>query len=224
MALHVYNDGKTPRKSSEDSSSPAVSSSSKPTRPARDPIANGELEIRLLSRMASRDPEALSELYRIYANPLFSFAMKSLGDQFEAEETLQDAFVRIWDKAPQYDPKLSKPFTWAVMITRGLCLDRLRKRSRKRRLHTLPLADHDDGATSTDASIADLFFSETTRIVKNALQELPQEERRCVRMAIFGEITHYQIAEELNQPLGTVKSRIRRGIIKLRDLLKDHDR
>ena len=110
------------------------------------------------------------------------------------------------------------------MILRGLCLDRLRKRTVRSRISIVELSIVENVASSGPKGIERIYFNELTGKVRNAMQRLNMEERRCLELAIFGEATHPEIAERLGQPLGSVKSRIRRGMVKLREHLKDsHD-
>ncbi|MGK0190520.1 MAG: RNA polymerase sigma-70 factor (ECF subfamily), partial [Verrucomicrobiales bacterium] len=180
----------------------------------------GNREVQLFERMGMGDSGALEELYQIYSNPLYSYAFKMLTNQEEAEEVLQDTFVRLWKKATKFRPEVSKPFTWSTMILRGLCLDRLRKRNVRSRIVVVELSIVENLACSSPKGIERLYFSELTSRVRKALQGVNAEERQCLELAIFGDATHPEIAEKLGQPLGTVKSRIRRGLIKLRELLK----
>lgn len=181
----------------------------------------GEREIRLFARMGCGDTSALEELYQIYANPLYSYAYKMLSNQEEAEEVLQDTFVRLWKKASKFRPEVSKPFTWTIMILRGLCLDRLRKRNVRARVSVVELSVVENLASTGPKGIERLYFNELTSRVRKGLAGLNVEERQCLELAIFGDATHPEIAEKLGQPLGTVKSRIRRGLLKLRELLND---
>lgn len=176
----------------------------------------------LLQRIGQSDSRALSELYQCYAGPLYSYAFKMLANHEDAEEVLQDTFVRIWKKAAMYDGERSKPFTWSVMIVRGLTLDRLRRRNKKSAIKSVPLELVDEPLASTDDCLGHLFFSEASRQVQQAMETLPEVERRWLELVVFSEITHSQIAQETQQPLGTVKARIRRGLIKLRIALERH--
>lgn len=190
--------------------------------PIDSPRQRADKERVLLKRIARQDSSALNELYQCYAGPLYSYACRMLSDHEDAEEVLQDTFVRIWKKADQYDEERSKPFTWSVMIVRGLALDRLRSRHKKSALTTVPLDSVEEPGSSRHASLEHLFFNEAARQVQQALQTLPETERDCLERVIFSDTTHSQIAELTQQPLGTVKARIRRGFIKLRIALDHH--
>ena len=90
-------------------------------------------EVRLLQRLARRDSGAVAEAYALYGGPVFSYALRALGSREDAEEVLQDTFLRLWEKAGDYDPSLGRPFTWVFLLARGLCLDRQRRVGRRSR-------------------------------------------------------------------------------------------
>ena len=164
-----------------------------------------------MRRIAEGDASAVDELYRNFATPLFSFALRVLGRREDAEEVLQDTFVRIWKKAASFDSARSRPYTWAVMILRGLALDRLRLR--QRRPEPLPLALVPESPPPPD------FPEEEAARLRVAFGSLRAEERACLELAIFEDRSHQEIATDLGQPLGTVKSRVRRALARLRELL-----
>ncbi len=179
----------------------------------------GASESALMVRIGAGDKTALQELYHLYSKPLYSYAFKVLGCAQDAEEVVQDAFVRYWKKAASFDRSRSKPYTWAVMILRGICFDRLRQRNKLSHPPTIP--DSEESLRRLpDRSIESLAFRETAQQVRSAISLLEPEERSCVELAVFGELSHSGIAEKLGRPLGTVKSQVRRGMNKLRHLLR----
>ena len=183
------------------------------------PAADG-LQKQLLRRIAAEDRQALADLYDQLAGSLFAIAYRILGDRHEAEEVIQDVFVQIWDKAATFDPVMAAPFTWALSITRNRSIDRLRSRQRRARLmddleHATEV-NSTPGAPGSDFHLAD---DELTTI-RSAVHSLPLEQRQAIEMAFFGGKTHLEIAEELQEPLGTIKARIRRGMLRLRESLQ----
>jgi len=189
--------------------------------PSSEVVDDSLREQQILHRLAARDSRAMVDLYQLYSTPLFSYAMKCLRDEADAEEALQDAFIKIWNQAGDFDPARSRPFTWCYMILRGLCFDRLRKRSaQKRRGQKIPLDDVNPKGTGQTEVIRRLIFHEHVAQIRTALRTLKPLERTYIEMAVFGEITHSEIAERVDEPLGTVKTRIRRGMIKLRKALR----
>ena len=174
----------------------------------------------LLRRIAAQDREALARFYDETAGVLFSTAMRILGDAPEAEEVIQDVFLQIWNKAATFDGTLGVPFQWALGITRNRCIDRLRVRKRKAvLLDELVEAAVVDAAAPSSAG-PDRFGGDEVAAVRSAVQSLPAEQRQAIEMAFFGGLTHHEIAAMLKQPLGTIKARIRRGMLKLRESLQ----
>lgn len=178
--------------------------------PLRERNLTAELEI--LRRMAGGETPALNDLWDAWSRPLFAVAVRALGSAEDAEEVLQDALVRFWNKAPDYDSSQSQPFTWAVMILRGLIHDRLR--ARRRRPVLVGGECHPEGTAETmpPGQRGDL---------EQALSLLTPDERQALDIAVFHPATHEEIATRLGQPLGTVKSRIRRALDKLRSALTE---
>jgi RNA polymerase sigma-70 factor, ECF subfamily len=176
----------------------------------------------LARRMKAGEEAAFAEFYDRFAPGLFSVIYAILRDQKEAEDVLQDAFVQMWKRSASYDPARSKLFTWAVMISRHKAIDRLRSRQRQSKLSE-EMANETKrnslGATFERADFAILQQDERER-VRAALAQLNDSQREALDLAFFSGLTHTQIAEKLGTPLGTVKARIRRGLLALRDLLK----
>jgi RNA polymerase sigma-70 factor (ECF subfamily) len=178
-----------------------------------------EAQAQLLHRVAAQDAQALAELYDLTAKPLFSLALRILGDVSEAEEVIQDVFVQIWKNASSFDPLLGPAFHWALSITRHRAIDRLRARQRRARLIENLEEDTAANAPTGTASDEEALGAEDTAAVRSGLGGLPLDQRRVIELAFFGGLTHQQIAETLNEPLGTIKARIRRGLLKLRESL-----
>jgi RNA polymerase sigma-70 factor (ECF subfamily) len=184
-----------------------------------DPNPAEEFQVQLLGRIASGDRLALAEFYDQIAGPLFSTATRILGDAHEAEEVVQDVFVQIWEKAATFDAGLGSPFTWAMRITRNRSIDRLRSRQRRTRL--AEQFQENFAITSAGAAAAELG-EEAVGQIRSTVGNLPANQRRVIEMAFFGGLTHVEIAEALGEPLGTIKARIRRGMLKLRESLQGY--
>ena len=181
--------------------------------------ASASSEAQLIRRVGQRDPEAFAALYDCYSKPLYSFVLRILNDPQEAEDVLQEVFLRIWEKASCFDEAAGKPFTWAISITRNKAIDRLRTRQRK--LQVFGETDDSDvvvsgpGETQRDENVWRDLVAQIRRVV----EELPGEQRESIELAFFNGLTHMEIARALEEPLGTVKARIRRGMLRLRDSL-----
>lgn len=177
-------------------------------------------ECALLARMAAGDQGALGELYSLYSDALYSYALRITGGESDAEEVLQDAFVKFWRRARGFDPAKSRPFTWAVMITRSLAIDRVRRLDVRRRTFAAVERepDHFEPANSGDA-VREVLFAETVERVRRAMSRLSENERRCVEAAVFDCAGSSEIATLLDVPTGTAKSWLHRGLTKLRHWL-----
>lgn len=188
--------------------------------PERQATAEGQNE--LLARIAKQDLAALDEFYDQTCGPIFSIAFRILGEATEAEEVVQDVFVQIWEKAPAFDPALGSAFHWALSITRHRSIDRLRARQRRARL----VDDFQNSGLANDQPLSNsaTLASETDDAaqIRAVLTSLPQEQRQAIEMAFFGGKTHQEIAWELGEPIGTIKARIRRGMLKMRDGLREY--
>lgn len=171
-----------------------------------------------LAAMARRESAALDQLYRLWAPSLMGIALNILHDHTEAEECLQDAFVRMWRKAGDFDPARGQPFVWAFGILRGLCLDRLRYRTRLKR-GGINAGAH--ALAPEPASAPAVLAADDLQRVQHFMSGLEPAERECIQLAVLMEYTHTEIAERLGTPLGTVKNRLRRALTKLRTLFSD---
>ncbi len=195
---------------------------------AKQPITRDEsFEIELLEATGRGDRDSFRQLHERYAGVLFSAAYQVLNDPAEAEDVLQDVFVQIWDKAKLYDRARGKPLTWALTLTRNKSIDRLRSAKRRHRLkdevekETAATEQQGAGGAQTGGGSVDhVYARETNKIVRHAVLQLSNEQRQAIEMAFFGGLTQNEIAQRLDEPLGTVKARIRRGMIKLKDLIE----
>jgi RNA polymerase sigma-70 factor, ECF subfamily len=175
----------------------------------------------MIAQIGRRDQGAFSALYDRLSGPLYSLAFKMLGDAPDAQDALQEVFVQIWSRASTYDPEKSSVFSWAVLLTRSRAIDRLRARDRRLRVVVESTAE-DKVAEATDASTVESAADTATKKdeaahVRSLLNNLPEDQRQAIELAFFGHRTHHEIAAQLGQPLGTVKARIRRGLLKLRE-------
>lgn len=174
----------------------------------------------LVLKIAQGDQAALSTLYSRYAQILYSFSMKSLGLKEESEEVIIDVFSQVWRIAARYDAKKARVDTWLFMLTRSRILDRLRKRQR-----SLPsqevfaaLAQIQSEQSSVDP-IEDVLIAERRGRVLSALKILPSEQRLVIELAYYQGLTQSEIVKQTGLSLGTVKTRVRLGLNKLRTAL-----
>jgi RNA polymerase sigma-70 factor (ECF subfamily) len=179
-----------------------------------------EAEIELLSRVGRGDRGSFEELYDRLSGVLFSVAYRVLNNEAAAEDVLQDVFVQIWEKAPLYNPAIGKPLTWALTLTRNKAIDRLRSTQRRSRLQERVQQESEVFEQFDARSSFEAFASaEASKLVREAMEKLSPDQRRVIELAFFSSMSQTEIAELLNLPLGTVKARIRRGMIKLRELI-----
>jgi len=181
-----------------------------------------EEQSRLLARISAGDGEAAATFYDQVAGPLYSVAVRILGDAAEAQEVIQDAFVQIWEKAATFDPMLGSAFHWALSIARHRSIDRLRGRQRRARLLEEFQAAAPPDSFQENSQAEHALRTEEAAAIRAAVKELPPEQRHVIELAFFGGKTHTEIAEMLQEPLGTIKARIRRGMLKLRDSLQTY--
>ena len=175
----------------------------------------------LLARMTSGDTEALGAFYDAHANILFGLALRILNDHKEAEDVLQEVFLQVWEKAAAYNPALGRPLAWAITLTRNKAIDRLRSAQRRMKLLEQAGAEISPEGVAPLPSGADAAgASEQANLVCAALTRLPPEQKRAIELAFFSGLTQTEIAAALNEPLGTIKARIRRGMLKLREELE----
>ncbi|MCX2727774.1 sigma-70 family RNA polymerase sigma factor [Thermomicrobium sp. 4228-Ro] len=178
----------------------------------------------LVQRVVEGDIRAFELLYDRYARPVFSLAFRMLGDPGEAEELLQETFVRLWQQAARYDAHRGSFGSWLMSIAHNLAVDALRQRSRRPQradfvdLATFPFHDIDERATALEAA----EVSELRDRVRRALAQLPEPQRQVIELAYFGGLTHSEIATVLGEPIGTIKTRLRLAMQKLQVLLRDH--
>lgn len=171
--------------------------------------------------MARRDETGLAALYDRYRLILFGLLVRILNSREEAEDVLQEVFLQVWRRAADFDEQRGRPFTWLVTLTRSRAIDRLRVLAARQRL-----ADSAARETTDEASdaVADTLHAEQREIVARALASLPEEQRRTLKLAYFEGLTQSEIATQLGTPLGTVKTRMRAGMMKLRELLGEQMR
>jgi len=184
---------------------------------------SGEEEIRLIERIVYRDEAALSELYDLYSRILYSLVLKIVKNQEEAEDILQSVFIKIWNKALSYNKSKGSVYSWLVTLARNSAIDKVRSKDYKANaakisdIKEVDIINDDPDYDGLNSAIA----NERAGFVGNALNQIPPEQKVVIELAYFEGLTQVEIAEKLNIPLGTVKTRIRQALIKLEKLLSD---
>jgi RNA polymerase sigma-70 factor, ECF subfamily len=175
----------------------------------------------LLRLIARAHPGALSELYDRYGRLVFSVAYSATADSSLAEEITQDAFLRVWQRAESFDAQVGKVASWLASIARHRAIDlfrrqQVRSEGHAQALEEMPDYELVDEAMDVESSVE---AAQVRQQVRLALRQLPDEQRQALAWAFFRGLTHEQIAQQLDLPLGTVKTRIRLGMQKLRSFL-----
>jgi RNA polymerase sigma-70 factor, ECF subfamily len=177
-----------------------------------------EADRALVARIESRDAEALALLYDRHAGRLMGLAHRILGDTGEAEEILQEVFLHVWRAATTFDPSRGPVLAWLLVATRSRSIDRLRSRRPGKSAGMTSLEEAPEPASQEDVE-ADAAGREWEAQCRAVIAELPEDQRRALELAYFEGLTHQEIAERTATPLGTVKTRVRLGLMKLRERL-----
>ena len=182
------------------------------------PLAGEEriqADLALLTRILARDASAVGELYDRHNRLLFGLILRIIRDRSEAEEILQEVFLVVWDRAGTYNPTLGSPAAWLVGITRNRAIDRLRANaSRLRAVESARLEPVESPGQDDD-----VLRGEQRRTIMRALDAIPQDQRQLIEDAYFLGFTQTELADRYKLPLGTVKTRIRSGLLALREQL-----
>jgi RNA polymerase sigma-70 factor, ECF subfamily len=188
-----------------------------------DTVLDDDTLLRLLAYApATKRAEALGLLYDRYSRLIYGISLHMLGEQTLAEEVTQDVFLRAWEHAATYHPAAGKVSTWLAGITRHRAIDVLRRQSARAEGHSISLNHLDDFEPPSSQNIeneTELVLQQQR--IRHAMQELPIEQRHALALAYFHGLTQEEIAQALGQPLGTIKTRIRLGMQKLRQLLQE---
>lgn len=178
----------------------------------------------LMDRLAGRDLIAFEALYDRYGDLVYSVSLRIVGDSYIAEDVTQDVFLRVWRRPDQFDLGRGKFVTWLLSVARNRSIDQRRSQSRRLRHEALPATEEDEDVLPSDNARDDpalaTVLAEERAAVRAALTTLPPEQRLAIQLAYFGGMTQQEIANMLGQPLGTVKTRMRLGMQKMRNALQ----
>jgi RNA polymerase sigma-70 factor, ECF subfamily len=170
----------------------------------------------LLHAIARGDEQALASLYDRYRLILFGLILRILHSRPEAEDVLQDVFIQVWKRAADFDESRGRPFTWLVTLCRSRTIDRLRALESRQRTANEAVQEAEESVSDSEQ---DAMRAEQSAVVRQCLGDLPREQRETLVLAYFEGLTQTEIASRLGAPLGTVKTRMRSGMIKLREML-----
>lgn len=174
-------------------------------------------EANLVQRLIQQDQTALSELYTQFGGLVYSIAMRVVQNPVLAEEVTQDAFLKVWHQPSSWDPSRGKFVSWLLTITRYTAIDLLRKEQRRPVQDAVELEDLRIGS----GSVMDDPIWQDGRLLRSLLENLPVEQVQVIELAFFEGMSHSEMAEHLSLPLGTVKTRVRLGLQKLKTLWRD---
>ncbi|HQR68856.1 MAG TPA: sigma-70 family RNA polymerase sigma factor [Thermoanaerobaculia bacterium] len=189
--------------------------------PPETPPGPAASDLELLERIRGGDASALEALHARYASPVYSLVWKVLQNAEEAEDVALDVFWQVWRQADRYDPSRGAPPAWIFTLARSRAIDRLRARHR-REDRTISFDDPEMNLDPLDEKASPdqvASFRQTRDAVREAMESLSPVQREAVELAFFQGLTHVEIAEKLRQPLGTIKTRIRQGLIRLKNRL-----
>lgn len=175
----------------------------------------------LLRRIQRREETALEELYDRHSTAVYSLALRIVGDRAAAEDVLSDVFWRVWRRAETFDPGRGSVTAWLLTIARRRALDELRMGARRQRRERSPDAGAGHQAPAPTPE-GEALAGEVQQHVRGALSALPPEQRAPIELAFFEGLTHVEIADRLQEPLGTIKTRIRTGMQRLRESLRPY--
>jgi RNA polymerase sigma-70 factor, ECF subfamily len=186
-------------------------------RPARGPTTEDGLWLR---QVAAGDEAALRRLYDLHADTFYALGLRLLQSPTEAQDAVQDAFIRIWRSAATWDEARSSAFTWMVMLQRRACIDRLRARGRHERLFSG--FGEEAGQELVEFISPESVTANNERVsLQDAVRGLPPEQREVIELAFYQGLTHAEIARSRREPLGTIKARLRRAMLRLRTFLQE---
>ena len=188
------------------------------TSPRENSAGGAQTDRALVARMAQGEEDAVGDLYDRYAAPLFGLAVRVVGERADAEEVVMEAFTQAWRTARGYNEQRGSVGAWLTMMVRSRALDLGRSRQRRERMTTRGAPEETAGISlRRDDPSRSVEMSEQRRNVEEALKALPLMQRTAIELAYYDGLTHSEIATRLETPLGTVKTRIRDGMRKLRD-------
>ncbi len=180
----------------------------------------------MISRISNGDEDAMRVFYKQTVNLVYGMAYRVISNTHEAEEVALEVFMQVWRNASNYNSELSEPLTWLLMITKRRAIDRKRNMSKK--LASEEMFDENVAGMDESAELS-CIAGEKREIIRSALDQLTQKQRRVIEFSFYYQMSHSEIAEQLDMPVGSVKSTIRVAMVKLRNIIKkverkyDHD-
>lgn len=189
-----------------------------PGTPAR---SDDQDDLALIAAIAQGDSQALEALYDRYAAVIYRMALRIVKNQELAEDVVQEVFWRVWRRSGSFERERGRVAQWLFGVAHNLCIDELR------RMRSRPISVYEDTEHPLIQQLPDertdvageVWHAEQRRVIADVLDQLPETQRQAIELAYFGGLSHQEIATRLNRPLGTVKTRVRLGLHKLKSLL-----
>ena len=178
-------------------------------------MPENEPDYRLMRRVAIGEEEAVAELYDRFSALVFKLSLQFLSNKAEAEDAVQEIFVRLWKTADRFDPRKAKLVTWVMLITRRHLIDRIRRKSVRPKEQEFT-EHHGESATEAPHP-SNVLLHERNAQLWQALQTLPEMQRTVIERAYFQGFTLKEVSRQIDAPLGTVKSALSRGLMRLRE-------
>jgi len=176
--------------------------------------SNRELDQQLIDQVKKGDKTAFKEIYSRFSQITYNLALRILRDKEDAEEVVQEIFLQVWNKAYSYDPDRGAVSTWVMNIARSRAIDKLRTLGYRDKNIEI---DEEKVNSNEDLSRTIEDREESKNVIRQALDSLPDNQRIAIELVYFEELTHVETAERLDEPVGTIKTRIRLGVMKLKD-------
>jgi RNA polymerase sigma-70 factor (ECF subfamily) len=176
--------------------------------------SNRELDQQLIDQVKQGDKTAFKEIYSHFSQVVYNLALRMLRDKEDAEEVVQEIFLQVWNKAYSYDSERGAVSTWILNIARSRSIDKLRTVGYRQRNIEI---DEEKVNSNDDLSRIIEDREESKKVIRQALENLPDKQRIAIEIVYFEGFTHLEAAEKLNEPVGTIKTRIRLGVLKLKE-------
>ena len=176
--------------------------------------SNREFDKALLEQVKKGDKSAFKEIYSRFSQVAYNLALRMLRDKDDAEEVVQEIFLQVWNNAQSYDPERGALSTWILNIARSRSIDKLRKVGYRSRNVEI---DEEKVNSNVDFSSTIENREENKNVIRQALESLPENQRIAIELVYFDGLTHVEAAEKLHEPVGTIKTRIRLGVMKLKE-------
>ncbi len=180
-------------------------------------------EVELMKRIKAKDEQALAELYDLYNRLLYGMIISIVKKREEAEDVLQEVFIKVWENASTFNEDRGNVYSWLVTLTRNKAIDRIRSKDYKTQKKATQDVDAPEFFLEGNKfdPLETTIFSDRTELVKKALGEIPESQSEVLKIAYYRGLTQREISDQLDIPLGTVKTRMRQGMIKLKDILEE---